>query len=341
MPVAIVTARDYQQHTFPDHPENAARLVAIEKALNATGLRQRLTTLAPKPALPAQVLAVHTQEYFAALQRVMAKAPGYLDLAPTYVVPESFRIAMLAAGGAVRAVDAVLDGEADAAFALIRPPGHHATPGQAMGFCLFNNVAIAARHAQARGRKNVMIVDFDVHHGNGTQDAFYADPSVFFVSTHQWGIYPGSGAAEETGTGAGEGYTLNVPLPAGAGDLAFERICAEIITPAAGRFQPDLLLVSAGFDAHWRDPLAGLQLSLTGYANIMRALKATAAQHCGGKMVLTLEGGYDLDALAGSVVTVLRTLLGDPDLPDSLGPAPRPEAEVGQVIERVRSIHSR
>jgi acetoin utilization deacetylase AcuC-like enzyme len=337
--VAVVTHPDYKIHTLPDHPENAARLTAIETALAAAGLRERLTFLDPRPALPAQVLAVHTEDYYALLERVMAKAPGYLDMAPTYIVPESFRVARLAAGGAIRAVDAVLDGEASAAFALIRPPGHHAPPDRAMGFCLLNNIAIAARHAQARGRGRVMIVDFDVHHGNGTQDAFYADPSVLFISTHQMGIYPGSGAASETGMGAGEGFTLNLPLPAGAGDRAFERIAAEVLAPAADRFQPKLLLVSAGFDAHWRDPLAGLQLSLTGYARLMRALQAIAARHCAGQMVLTLEGGYDLEALSGGVVTVLRTLLGDAEISDDLGPAPRAEPDLTATLVQIRARH--
>jgi acetoin utilization deacetylase AcuC-like enzyme len=286
----------------------------------------------------------------------MARAPGLLD-ADTYIVPESFEIATLAAGGAIRAVDAVIDEPAPllpteggekglgdeaghAAFALIRPPGHHATPDAAMGFCLFNNVAIAARHAQKRGQHKVLIVDFDVHHGNGTQDAFYNDPTVFFISTHQQGIYPGTGAVNDTGVGPGVGYTLNVPLPAGAGDAAFARIAAEIIVPAAERFRPDFLLVSAGFDAHWRDPLAQLQLSCTGYARLMQTLQHIAAQYCHGQMVLTLEGGYDLDALAGGVMTVLRVLLGDSDLPDALGPARHPEPDVTKTLARVKATHT-
>jgi len=191
-----------------------------------------------------------------------------------------------------------------------------------------------------------------VHHGNGTQDAFYADKSVYFISTHQYGrgFYPGTGAADETGAeaSAGLGYNLNVPLPAGAGDNAFARIADEIIAPAAERFKPDFLLISAGFDAHWRDPLASLQLSFTGYARLMRTLKHIAAQHCGGKMALTLEGGYDLDALAGGVTTVLRVLLDDEapstgsgqDIPDAPGPAPHPEPDVRTVLQRVKAIHS-
>jgi acetoin utilization deacetylase AcuC-like enzyme len=361
MSVALLTSPAYLQHDNPDHPENASRLRAIESALDASGLRQRLLSLLPAPATHEQITAVHTEEYVDALERAMSRAPGLLD-ADTYVVPESYETAVLAAGGAIGAVDAVIDGEASAAFALVRPPGHHATPERAMGFCLFNNIAIAARHAQARGIERILIVDFDVHHGNGTQDAFYADPSVLFISSHQWGIYPGTGRAEETGIGAGKGYTINIPLPAGAGDDAFARIEDEIIAPAAARFAPTMILVSAGFDAHWADPLASLQLSTTGYFKLARALIALAGQHCGGRIALTLEGGYHTGALADSVCAVLRALLGDPSTGsgqapstgsgqapstgsgqaplDPLGPAPRPEPDVRSLFQRVKSIHS-
>jgi acetoin utilization deacetylase AcuC-like enzyme len=276
-----------------------------------------------------------------ALRRAMARAPGYVDSAPTYIVPESFDVACLSAGGAIRAVDAVLNGETLAAFALVRPPGHHAEPDQPMGFCLFNNVAIAARHAlQQPGVERVLIVDFDVHHGNGTQDIFYADPAVLFISSHQEGIYPFTGALDETGAGAGKGYNINVPLPDGAGDQAFERLSAEVIEPAAARFKPNLVLVSAGFDAHWLDPLAGLQLTLKGYAQLARDLAQIAQEACDGRLALTLEGGYHLAALTGGVVTVLRTLLGETGIPDSLGRPPRPEPDTRDVIAKARAIHN-
>ena len=341
--IALITSPVYLQHDEPSHPENAGRLRAIETALDESGLRMRLQTLAPRPATLDEITAVHAPEYVAALQRAMRQAPGYIDMAPTYIVPQSFDVAVLSAGGALRAVEAVLGDSATAAFALLRPPGHHAVPEAAMGFCLFNNIALAARHAQKKfGLQRVMIVDFDVHHGNGTQAAFYDDPSVLFLSSHQYGpgFYPGTGGLDETGAGAGVGFNINVPLPAGAGDFAFQRIAEEIIAPAAKRFAPQLLLISAGFDAHWADPLANLQLSHTGYGQLMRALKAIAEKHCGGKMVLTLEGGYDYAALAGGVLTVLRVLLGDEELPDALGPAPRREPDVSGVIERVRRSHS-
>lgn len=344
MPVALITSPRYAQHTFEDHPENAERLRAIEAALDspALGLREFLLHFDPVPATWAQIEAAHTKRYVQALERVMRQAPGYIDSAPTYIVPESFEIARLAAGGAIRAVDAVIDGEARAAFALVRPPGHHAVADRAMGFCLFNNIAIAARHAQARGLGRVAIVDFDVHHGNGTQDIFYNDATVFFASTHQygWGFYPGTGAAKETGTGPGAGFNLNIPLPPAVGDTVFERLFEQILGPALARFQPQLLLVSAGFDAHWLDPLASLQLTLDGYRRLATHLNTLAAQHCGSKIVFVLEGGYHLQALAGGVTAVIRATFGEGAFPDILGPAPRPEPDVSQLLAELKAIHS-
>jgi acetoin utilization deacetylase AcuC-like enzyme len=342
MSVAIVTSPEYQKHDFPDHPENAARLRAIQDALEspALGLREFLLPLRPQPASHAQIERVHDAEYVRALEQAMRRAPGYVDSAPTYIVPESFEVACLSAGGAVRAVQAVLQGEAGSAFALIRPPGHHAVPNQPMGFCLFNNVAIAAREAQQHaGIERVLIADFDVHHGNGTQDVFYDDASVLFISTHQHGIYPGTGDVDETGNAQGRGTTLNLPLPAGAGDAAIERLYGEVIEPAVERFRPDLLLVSAGFDAHWLDPLASLQLSLPGYAWMAQRLQALAQQQCNGRIVFVLEGGYHLAALAGGVVAVLRSLSGERDIPDALGPAPHPEPDVRDLVRLAKDIH--
>ena len=262
------------------------------------------------PTSRTELNAAHQPGYIHGLKQAMSRAPGYVDSAPTYIVPESFEVARLAAGGAIRAVEAVLSGEAISAFALVRPPGHHAVADQPMGFCLFNNVAVAARHARLQpGIERVLIVDFDVHHGNGTQDIFYDDPSVLFISSHQEGIYPGTGALDETGAGAGQGFNINLPLPDGAGDDAFERLTAEIIAPAAARFRPNLMLVSAGFDAHWLDPLAGLQLTLNGYARLARSLAQIAQESCGGRLALTLEGGYHLRALAQSSAAHVRAML--------------------------------
>jgi acetoin utilization deacetylase AcuC-like enzyme len=339
-------------HTYPDHPEIPERVTAALTAIEAAPVAARLAHAPALPASPKQIAAVHTPDYVAALERAMADAPGYIEPAPTYITPQSFACARLAAGGAIEAVEAALGlrprpqpeaaaaaGDVSAAVALVRPPGHHALPDAAMGYCLFNNVAIAARHAQARGAAKVMIVDIDVHHGNGTQAVFYADPSVLFVSTHQGGLYPNSGWERETGQGAGLGYTLNLPLPAGAGDQAFERLCAEIIGPAADRFAPDFMLVSAGYDAHWRDPLGSLQLSALGYGKIVRRLRDIARQHCRGRIALVLEGGYDLAAVSASVIASLHALLGDATLPDPLGPAPRAEPDVQPLIRRWQAHH--
>jgi acetoin utilization deacetylase AcuC-like enzyme len=336
-------------HNLPQHPENAKRLPAIERALQSSNLQ--FSTLAPRPATLEKLTRVHPPEYVAALEAAMRQAPGYIDHAPTYITPESFECAVLAAGAACQAVENSLItnspekriGELENyAFALIRPPGHHATPTQAMGFCLLNNVAVAARHAQALGAKKVLIVDFDVHHGNGTQDAFYDDETVFFISTHQhgFGFYPGTGAAKETGVGAGRGFTLNVPLPEGAGDLAMQRVFNEVIGPAAERFAPDFVLISAGYDAHWRDPLGGLQLSTSGYFQITRSLKQLAENLCGGRMACVLEGGYDLEALAASVVASLHALFGAESAPDPFGPPEYQEPHIHKVIEEVKAIHN-
>jgi acetoin utilization deacetylase AcuC-like enzyme len=342
--LALITVLS-EPHVDAGHPEQPARVAAVQAALDPSPLRQRLTALEPAPATVEQVTRVHSPDYVAALKRATLGPPRIVEPAPTYITPESFDCALLAAGGAIRAVEAALTattqgGELQAAFALVRPPGHHALPQGPMGFCLFNNVAIAARHAQALGVPKVMIVDIDLHHGNGTQAAFEEDPSVFFLSTHQNSLYPyASGPEEAMGHGAGEGYTLNVPLPPGAGDQAYERICEEIILPAADRFGPDLLLVSAGYDAHWRDPLGELRLSARGYGRIVQTLRAIALRHCAGKVALVLEGGYDLQALPACVMASLCALLGDQDLPDPIGPARSPEADVRPLLRRLRARH--
>ncbi|HEX5692679.1 MAG TPA: histone deacetylase, partial [Roseiflexaceae bacterium] len=258
----------------------------------------------------------------------------------TYTTSGSYDAALLAAGAAVAAVDAVADGRAQNAFALVRPPGHHATPYRPMGFCLFNNIAIAARHAlMAHKLERIAIVDYDVHHGNGTQDCFYDDGQVLFCSSHAWPLYPGTGSSQEVGEEAGYGLTLNVPLPHGVGDQGFRQCYGELIAPALREFQPQLILVSAGFDAHWADPLGPLALSVAGYAALTQQLKSLAETLCDGKIVLVLEGGYNLDALAASVVAALRVLLGRDPGDDPLGPAAVREPMVSALIERIRTTH--
>ncbi len=323
------------EHNHPSHPENPKRVPAI---LNALENDPELSSIVLRPssfspATAEQLAAVHDPAYIAALREAMKQAPAYIDPAPTYISPQSFHCAALAAGAALAAVESVISDQSS--FAIIRPPGHHAPPDRAMGFCLFNNIALAARRAQQLGLARVMIYDFDVHHGNGTQTAFYTDPSVLFISSHQWGIYPGSGWLDETGAGAGAGYTLNIPLPAGVGDAGFRRLVAEIVAPAADRFRPDLLLVSAGYDAHWRDPLANLQLSCSGYWMLGAMLAEVARRRCGGKIVFVLEGGYDLPALAHGVCNTLRGALGLPAA-DPLGPAPEEEPEIDSLLEKLK-----
>ncbi|MBI3242139.1 MAG: histone deacetylase [Chloroflexi bacterium] len=329
------------EHNSDDHPENAKRIPAILAALNGLPSSSSFTQSVHPSNFPAatdeQLATVHDPEYVAALRQVMSRAPAYIDHAPTYITPQSFDCAALAAGAALAAVQSTIENQ-KSAMALIRPPGHHAPPSHAMGFCLFNNVALAARHAQRLGLPKVMIVDFDVHHGNGTQDCFYSDSSVLFVSTHQAGIYPLTGHVEETGSGAGDGTTVNIPLPAGAGDDSFRRLFDEIILPAADRFQPNILLVSAGYDAHWRDPLASLQLSCAGYHWLAGKLAEVARKHCAGKLVFVLEGGYDLPALAHGVANTLLGALGGPPA-DPLGPSRRPEPDITNLLARVKALH--
>ncbi|MGF1448231.1 MAG: histone deacetylase [Opitutales bacterium] len=294
------------------HPECADRLRAIHAELERTGLDGKLRWMRPDPIDLKQLEWVHTREHVRRVEEGCLRGGGPLDGADTVVCDESFEAARVSAGGALLAVDAVMRGEANAAFSMTRPPGHHATPERAMGFCLFNNVALAARHAQrSHGLERVAIFDWDVHHGNGTQDAFYADATVLFASIHQYPLYPGTGSAEETGTGAGAGYTLNVPVPAGTGVEAFETVIAEGFAPALEALNPGLLLISAGFDAHAADPLGGLQLSAADFGQLTWRLRELAERVCAGRIVSVLEGGYNLKALGPSVAAHLEALLAE------------------------------
>ena len=328
------------EHQHPTHPESTLRIPAILKTLAADNPLGEHITLkpTPPPATDEQIAQVHDRDYIAALRQMMSQAPAYIDPAPTYITPQSFECAAQAAGAAIAAVQSAIENHKPA-LALIRPPGHHAPPSQAMGFCLFNNIAIAARQAQRLGLNKIMIYDFDVHHGNGTQTAFYSDPSVLFISSHQSGIYPLRGYAAEIGEGPGQGYTVNVPLPAGVGDTGFHRVATEIIAPAAERFKPNLILISAGYDAHWRDPLASLQLTCLGYHTLAVKLTELAQQHCDGQLVFILEGGYDLPALAHGVRNTLRGALGLA-ADDPLGPAPEPEPAIDKLLDTIKSLHN-
>ncbi len=338
---AYVTHPDCRLHTLDHHPENAGRIERIWQVLDDSGVAARLKAITPQAATVEQLALVHTPAYIEHVRQAAGRGGGMLD-PDTYLLPVSYEVAQLAAGGAIAAVDAVLCGEAHNALAIVRPPGHHATPQRAMGFCLFNNIAIAARHAQRAypAVQRVLIVDFDVHHGNGTQDAFYEDGSVLFVSTHQYPFYPGTGALADTGRGDGLGATLNMPLRAGTGGAGFRLLYERVLWPAARRFQPDLMLVSAGFDAHWADPLAMLTLDLKGFAHLTRELIGMAGELCAGRIVFVLEGGYQLDVLAYGVLNIAHALQGEDAIDDPLGDADMPSRSTEELVEQLLALHN-
>jgi acetoin utilization deacetylase AcuC-like enzyme len=325
-------------HLDLTHPEHPRRVDGLAEAASAAFGDSLLSVPAPA-AEQDEVLAVHPPAHLDFLRRACARAPAVIDFAPTYVAPGSFDCALRAAGGTLEVLRAVLDGRAQSGFAAIRPPGHHATPGRAMGFCLLNNIAIAVRAAQRQGYSRVMVVDFDVHHGNGTQEIFEADPSVLYLSTHQQGIYPGTGRLEERGVGSAQGLNVNLPLPAYAGDEAFDRIAAAFLHPLGRRFSPDLLLVSAGYDAHWMESLANLQLTTTGFHRLSQSLMELARNHCGGRALFVLEGGYDSAVVREGVLASIASMTGQAVPYDRLGPAPAAPADIGHVLRAAQVLH--
>jgi acetoin utilization deacetylase AcuC-like enzyme len=302
----------FLQHQTGRHPERPQRLSAVQARLDQSGLTARCTAAAYTPLTEEQVGALHDPAVVARARQVAAQGGGYLD-PDTVVSPDSFRVALAAAGACVSAVSAVLQGKDTTALCLVRPPGHHATPTRSMGFCLFNNIALAAHHARTvHGLDRVLIVDWDVHHGNGTQDIFYGDGQTSFFSIHRYGggFYPGTGTASETGTGPGLGKIVNVPIQYGTPRQEYLNHYAATLQSFADRVRPQLVLLSAGFDAHRADPVGSLGLESEDFAALTQAVLEIARAHCGGKLVSCLEGGYDLAALAGSVEIHLRTLLG-------------------------------
>ncbi len=333
----------YLEHETGRHPEHRGRLETVTALLRERGLWDRLVHLPAGPATQAALEAGHDPAYLGLLEEYSRRGGGFLT-PDTPFGRRSWDAAVRASGAAIAATDAVLDGRVPAAFVLSRPPGHHACPAQGMGFCLINHVAVAARHAaRARGLERVLIVDFDVHHGTGTQDIFYADPAVLYFSSHQYPAYPGTGGADEIGEGAGLGATVNVPLPPGTGDAGFVSALERVLVPVARRFRPELILVSAGYDAHWTNTayLNSIRMAATvdGFGQQVRILRDLAAELCHGRLVFVLEGGYDPEALAWSVDATFRVLLHEP-VEDPLGP-PRstPTADLEGLFRLCERLH--
>jgi acetoin utilization deacetylase AcuC-like enzyme len=312
-PTGLIVDPRFEQHdTGPGHPERPARLARVRRALSEGGLVERCCVLPLVAAQDEQLWLVHDPDYVHRVAQACRTGQTVLDSMDTAICASSEEIARLAAGSVAAMSHAVARGELGRGFAAVRPPGHHAERDLAMGFCLFNNVAVAARcltsHDEA---ERVLIVDWDVHHGNGTQHLFEQAADVFYFSCHQWPLYPGTGARHDRGRGAGQGTTLNCPLAPGAGDDVFLGALRDELLPAAERFRPDFVIVSAGFDAHRSDPLGGLEVSTEAYEAATRIVCDLADRLAGGRLVSVLEGGYDLDALADSVATHVRVLLGD------------------------------
>ncbi|HJO38894.1 MAG: histone deacetylase [Vicinamibacterales bacterium] len=332
--LTVFASQRFADHvTPPGHPERVGRAEVMQLAAEAFA-RAGGTIIEPCPATDAQLQAVHGVEYVASIAATSGRA---VSLDPdTFTSPQSDEVARLAAGAIVQAAEHTMAGRGRA-LAMVRPPGHHAEADRAMGFCLFNSVAVAAAHALAQGASKVAIVDYDVHHGNGTQWMFYDDPRVVYVSTHQYPFYPGTGAAADVGREAGEGRTLNVPLAAGATDADYDLAFTRLIVPALRAFAPDVLMVSAGYDAHERDPLAGMRVTTAGYRAMTRHLRAAADEVCGGRMACVTEGGYDLQALGECLEGALDVLGASP-----VGEAPTfsdSTARLEAVLEEVVAAH--
>jgi acetoin utilization deacetylase AcuC-like enzyme len=311
MAIAVVDDERFDGHRAMEmHPERPERLVAARAGLKRAVAADELVRVAARPVSDEEVLRVHTESHLLVLRDALSSGWGHID-ADTFFSPASEEAAWLAAGGAVELCRAVVEGPVRRGLGLLRPPGHHAVPSRSMGFCLLNNIAIAAADALARGLSRVAIVDWDVHHGNGTQDIFYEDPRVLFVSLHQSPLYPGTGRVDERGAGAGKGSIVNVPMTPGSGPVAYAAAFRELVLPALRAFDAELVLVSSGFDAHRADPLAGLELDADCFGAMTTALADHVDEVGHGRLAMFLEGGYDLDAIEESVCTVVRALEGE------------------------------
>ncbi len=338
--IAVVEDSRFLDHVGPPgHPERPDRLNAVASALDAR--TEPLSHLAARPATAEEILRVHSRTHFDAVSRVVRGAPAKLD-PDTYVSSDSFDVALLAAGASVDLATQVANREAASGLAAVRPPGHHAESERAMGFCLFNNIAIAARALQDDlGVDRILIIDWDVHHGNGTQHFFEDDPSVLYVSTHQFPFYPGTGSVGETGVGAGEGFTLNIPLPAGCGDPEYVGVFQQLIAPAAIAFRPEMILISAGFDAHIDDPLASMNVTAGGFRSMASIVRSLADDLSGGRLAFILEGGYSESGLIDGVGSVMDEIVGSHptiDPPDVLAPY---DSALRSVVNHVSGMHGR
>jgi acetoin utilization deacetylase AcuC-like enzyme len=341
MRVGIVYDPIYLKHETGEHVECPDRLVSIMSYLEQRKIKPLLTPISPRAATMNELALVHQNQYITYIQSVSCNGGGYLDL-DTVMSAQSYEAALYAAGGAIRAAESVMEGTVDNAFALVRPPGHHAIPNRAMGFCLFNNIAIAAKYVLSKYKlERLAIIDFDVHHGNGTQAAFYNDPRVLYISTHQSPLYPGTGYIEESGTSQAQGTNINVPLPPGCGDMEFKQVFEQIIAPAVKQFKPQIILISAGYDSHWADSISQMQVSVSGFIEMATVIKGLAAELCNNRLVYVLEGGYNLTALAASVGATFEVLLEKDITPDPLGPSPqgRQAPDITQVIRYIKQTH--
>jgi acetoin utilization deacetylase AcuC-like enzyme len=331
----------FMEHRPGDyHPESPERLEVLYDMLEDPDLKGTFQMIAPRPAQPEDLARVHDVRYIDRVASTAGRSRVSLD-PDTQTSPRSYEAAVLAAGGCLEAVDRIFSGEIRNGFAMIRPPGHHAETARAMGFCLFNNVAVAARYAQARhGVSRIMIVDWDLHHGNGTQGTFYDDPTVLYASTHQYPYYPGSGAFQELGRGSGEGYTLNVPLSGGHGDAEFVGIYRRIIARVGKAFRPEMLIVSAGFDIYHGDPLGGMAVTAEGFGVLTRILVEMAEETCDGKVLVALEGGYNLEGLRDGGKAVLQELSRRSPFDLDLGKLEEQgKPRVDALLRRVREAH--
>jgi acetoin utilization deacetylase AcuC-like enzyme len=323
-----------QTHEYPDHPERPGRLDVLEPQLDLFHAEK----LEAKPATHEQVARVHLPALIKSIEEVCRQGPGIIDHAPTYITQTSYQDALLAAGGVIECTRAVLNKHAQNAFAIVRPPGHHAEPHRAMGFCIFNNIAVAAQEALANGMERVMVIDYDAHHGNGTQEACMNDDRFGFISTHQWGIYPGSGWIDDAPHATGR--LINVPLHSRAGDKTFARIHDAIFAPAVKKFKPQMLFISAGFDAHWNDPLTSLGVSTQGFFDMSKKLVQLAQEHCSGRIVFVLEGGYDPRNVAHGVDAVFGALTDSPLKFEAQDPSPHQEPDHESRIAEIAARHN-